>query len=299
MTTVRLPPLEYMLVVDLDDEGEPQPVLRQALQRMTQPWNDSHTAQFVWRDEGGFETFSVILQGGAHDPERPTLERHLDAIEQASGVRASCGTAGPMRTAERHARADFIKVLAEGAPMGFVTNLYASSGPRPCCSTCGRDLADADRPSLRPLSIDVAYLRRWARKRGTPIPGMLCIDHRHRLRDEMQAWAKDLEDPVIPHDGLPFATIPASSDLLVLFEGLVYYVSPLCSGPHNEVVAEDLEEFFGIVVGDLARFVMETASVVRYRDEQGEQWYPVAFRRSGSPLPRADRERDEDAALHP
>ncbi len=98
-----------------------------------------------------------------------------------------------------------------------------------------------------------------------------------RLRDEMRAWAADLEDPLLPIDGLPFATIPASSDLLVMSEGRVYYVSPLCAGPHNQVIAESLDALYGIVVHDLARFLMESASVVRYYGEDGEQRFPVAF----------------------
>ena len=106
-----------------------------------------------------------------------------------------------------------------------------------------------------------------------------------RLQDEMHAWAENLEDPLIPHDGLPFATIPGSSDLLVLFDERVYYVSPLCAGAHNEVVADTLEEFFAIVIDDLARFLMETASVVRYYDENGDQSYPVAFTSSSGDAP--------------
>ncbi len=531
--SVRLPPLEYALFVELDDEGEPRADVRAALEAMAESWNAGHDASFTWNDEDGFEMLSLVLPGGAQDPERPALERHLVALERAMGVKPARGVAGPPRTSAEHQDADFIQFLAGDAPAGFVTNRYASAGPRPRCSVCGRDGGDADRPSTRPLELDIASLERRAHARGIAPPHIIAIDHRWlvsaavqahlaesgaqgyttvpvldratgqastayallratttwsgwcdahtptdppgcsgcghdaqrlgfphvqaaavagldvvathdngfaglhvsrrlfhgltaagfgplqaygsfdlcdcpasrwpastddapspqpirtapldallsfirapsplayvrrcgttdpstsrpmmhrlgtkasplalaalershpevaqlrplalqvdgfelfsplledralpsldsarmdpvaglrierasdwpRLREEMQAWATHLEDPLIPHDGLPFATIPASSDLLVMFEGRVYYVSPLGGGPHNEVVADSLEAFFGIVVYDLARFLMETASVVRYYDDSGDQYYPVAFRPSSDDAP--------------
>lgn len=525
--TVRLPPLEYVLFVDVDDEGEPSAAARVAMQAMAEAWNVSHVSQFEWHDEGGFETLGVVLPDGAHDAERDAVEHHLAQFERSSGIAAARGILPPYRTAEQHASAGFIAVLGGGAPPGFVTNAFASSGPRPSCAVCGRNGADEDRAQLRPLVIDSAFLRRTAAEQGQPVPdiinaegGRLLVSsavqahltsfgarghslvdvldtetgqpstdyallrastswagpcgvhtpcdpegcpgcghgrqslgeahvpraatasldflatdpggfaglhvsralfaslldvglgpltafgsiqtcdcaapvlsprsstkptdqtsltatleamvsfvrapspmghlrtcgsddpdteavplmHRiesgasplaltqlesrypdaaslralaeqvdgielfappsedstlpdldaarmdpcgalrierssdwPRLRDEMRAWAADLEDPLLPIDGLPFATIPASSDLLVMSEGRVYYVSPLCAGPHNQVIAESLEALYGIVVHDLARFLMESASVVRYYGEDGEQRFPVAF----------------------
>lgn len=524
---VRLPPLEYVLFVDQDEEGEACKKARTALHAMAEAWNAAHRSQFGWSDESGFETLGVVLEDGAHDPERDALEEHLAQFERRSGIRSARGIQGPYRSEEQYASASFVQILGDGSPHGFVTNAFASCGPRPTCAICGRTGADADRTRLRSLTIDSAFLRRAVAARRHPVPAIIntdggqllvssgvqahlaaygargyalvdvldaetlqpspdyalvrattswvgpCDVHtprdpkgcpscghgcqylgdlhvpreavgpvdllathpqgfaglhlsralyasllaaelgpltaygsmeacdcpatllvprqptgraeqtpptgtleslltfvrasspvaelRHcgsegtatdtvpmmhrlasgasplaltrlesrypdaaslrplaertdgielfaprsedatlldldtarmdpcaalrierssdwpRLRDEMRAWAEDLEDPLIPFDGLPFATIPASSDLLVMFEGRVYYVSPLCAGPHNQVVAESIDELYAIVVNDLAPFLMETASVVRYYGEDGEQCYPVRF----------------------
>lgn len=98
-----------------------------------------------------------------------------------------------------------------------------------------------------------------------------------RLRNEMREWAAMLEDPLVPLDGIPFATVPATSDLLVCHHGRIYYVSPLYNRGHNQIIAQNLEELCGLLVHDLASFVMGTAAVATYHDEDRNQWFPSRY----------------------
>ncbi len=84
--------------------------------------------------------------------------------------------------------------------------------------------------------------------------------------------------------GVPFASIVGSGDRLVCADGRIwYFASSGSNGFHNQVIAGSLSEFLGLVTTSLATFLNESASVTRYYEPEGEQYFPRRFRWGTSP----------------
>jgi hypothetical protein len=98
------------------------------------------------------------------------------------------------------------------------------------------------------------------------------------LRKEMLAYAADLEEPFVAADGVPFAQLTASADLLVCWHGAVYYFSPLANRFHNQRLARSVGGFLARVAHDPAAFLLDTASVARFHGPRGKQYVPRTYR---------------------
>ena len=94
---------------------------------------------------------------------------------------------------------------------------------------------------------------------------------------EMREQIRDFDIPFIAADGMPFAQLTASSDVLVCHEGAIYYFSPMYNRYHNQRIGKDLDEAFTRIFSDPARFLMDTAAVATFYDEQGLQYYPQRY----------------------
>jgi hypothetical protein len=97
------------------------------------------------------------------------------------------------------------------------------------------------------------------------------------VREQMLEMMADMEQPFVAADGVPFARLTSSSDLLVCWQGAVYYFSPMYNRFHNQRIARSVDALLALVVRDPPAFLMDTASVARCHDEKGEQYYPVRY----------------------
>jgi hypothetical protein len=99
----------------------------------------------------------------------------------------------------------------------------------------------------------------------------------HRLRAEMLANMEMMESGFVAKDGLPFARISGSSDLLVCAAGAVYYFSSAYNPFHAQVIAQSVEELLARIARDPAAFVMDTAAVARFGGTNGLQYFPRRY----------------------
>lgn len=106
---------------------------------------------------------------------------------------------------------------------------------------------------------------------------LLPIDECLHAQQDMREQVRDFELPFGAVDGLPFAQLTASSDLLVCHEGAIYYFSPMYNRYHDQRIGDDLDEAFTRIFSAPARFLMDTASVATFYDEQGVQHYPKRY----------------------
>ncbi|MFK8003958.1 MAG: hypothetical protein AB8H86_30620 [Polyangiales bacterium] len=106
---------------------------------------------------------------------------------------------------------------------------------------------------------------------------LLPIDECLHAQQDMREQVRDFELPFGAADGLPFAQLTASSDLLVCHEGAIYYFSPMYNRYHDQRIGDDLDEAFTRIFSAPARFLMDTASVATFYDEQGVQYYPKRY----------------------
>jgi hypothetical protein len=105
------------------EDNQPTKEAWQVLLNLGTTWNDAHISHFVREDH-----LSIELPGGIEDPEFSELDGAITDLKRSHNIKYFKGVDSPYANPEAIGRADFIHVIGEEPPAGFLMNEIEACG---------------------------------------------------------------------------------------------------------------------------------------------------------------------------